>query len=318
MPRPTWSGTLTFGLVSVPVRLYTATENRDVRFHNFQRGTGERIRHKRVAEGTGEEVAYDDIVKGYEVRPGEHVVVEPDELEAIEPGRSRAIEIEDFVELEDVDPVYFQRTYHVMPSEEGAARPYHLLRTALQEAGRVGIARFVMRGKQHLAAVRVRDDVIALETMYFPDEVRDTGDLREQAWLRDIELNDRELGAARQLIDTLTTDWDPESYHDTYRERVLELLERKAEGEEVVHEQPEEQGAKVVDLMAALERSIEDARGGRQRNDGAEQEQADESGDDRLADMTRDELYERAQRNDIAGRSKMTKQELIGALREAS
>lgn len=327
MPRPIWSGTLSFGLVSVPVRLYTATENRDVRFHNFQKGTGERVRHKRVAEGSGDEVAYEDIVKGYEVRPGEHVMVEPEELEAVEPGRSRSIEIEDFVDLGDVDPVHFRRTYHVMPSDEGAARPYTLLRTALDDADRVGVARFVMRGKQHLAAVRVMGDVLALETMYFPDEVRDPAQLKERSWTEGIEVNDRELEAAHQLIDSLTTEWDPTNYHDTYRERVLELLERKAEGESVVREQPEEPGGEVVDLMAALERSIEEARHGRRaRTDGhSAGDRADGrrpassgAGGNGFASMTRDELYEEAQRRDISGRSKMSKDELIGALQEAS
>ena len=313
MPRPLWTGTISFGLVSLPVKLYTATQNQDVSFHNFERGTGERVRHKRVAEGSGHEVAYEDIVKGYEVRPGEHVMVEKEELESVEPGRSRAIEIEDFIELDDVDPVYFQKTYHVVPSDEGAARPYRLLAETLADAGRVGIARFVMRGKQHLAAIRPQGDGLVLETMFFPDEVRSTDELRELDAVSGVDLNQRELAAARQLVDSLTTEWDPSRYHDTYREQVLELLERKAEGESIVTTTEDEPSGNVVDLMAALEASIERARGERS---GTDTPAGDRSTS--LGDMTREELYEEAQRRDIGGRSKMSKDELIEALQEAS
>ena len=321
MPRPLWTGTISFGLVSLPVKLYTATENQDIRFHNLERSSGERVRHKRVAEQSGHEVAYEDIVKGYEVRPGEHVLVEKEELEAVEPGRSRSIEIEDFIELDDVDPVYFQKTYHVVPADEGGARPYALLATTLSDAGRVGIARFVMRGKQHLAAIRPQGDVLVLETMFFPDEVRSTDALSELQAVSTVELNDRERNAARQLVDSLTTEWEPERYHDTYREQVLELLERKAEGESIVTDTSEEPSSNVVDLMSALEASIERARGERAGGERSGADGADGSAsspDGRLREMTREELYEEAQRRDIGGRSKMSKDELIDALQEAS
>ena len=322
MARPIWTGTVSFGLVTLPVKLYSATESQTIRFHNFERGTGERVRHKRVAEESGHDVAYEDIVKGYEVRPGEHVMVEKEELESVEPGRSRAIEIEDFIDLEEVDPVYFQRTYHMVPADEGAARPYGLLVRTLTEAGRVGIARFVMRGNQHLAAIRSQGDALVLETMYFPDEVRSAQDLEEMAAVETAEVSDREIAAARQLVDSLTSEWDPSRYEDTYRQRVLELLEAKAEGEAVVTRKDEEPSANVVDLMSALEASIERARGERtassngRSGDTASADGA--GGPDRLRDMTREELYEEAQRRDIGGRSKMSKDELIDALQEAS
>lgn len=315
MPRPIWTGSISFGLVNLPVKLYTAARDEDIRFHHFQRGTGERIRHKRVAEGSGEEVDYDDIVKGYEVNPGEHVVVEKEELESVEPGRTRAIEIEDFVGLAAVDPVYFQKTYHLVPADDTAARPYELLRRALLDADKVGIARFVMRGKQHLVALRNLGDVLALETMYFADEVRDPSRLPEVDGLAAIEVRDRELEMAQQLIDSLTTDWDPGRYEDTYRERVLELLERKAKGESVVTTAAEEPSSNVVDLMAALEASVGEARGRRDGRDDGSQPAGERTA---LSSMTREELYEEAQRREIGGRSRMSKTELLDALQEAS
>ena len=310
--RPIWTGSISFGLVTLPVKLYAATESKTIHFHNLERDTGERVRHKRVAEQSGHEVDYDDIVKGYEIRPGEHVVVEKEELEQVEPGRTRAIEIEDFIDLADVDPVYFDKTYHLVPSDEGAARPYDLLTRTLDEVGRVGIARFVMRGTQHLAAIRSQGDALVLETMYFPDEVRSATDHPEMEAVEGAEASDREIAAARQLVDSLTSEWDPSRYHDTYRERVLELLHRKAEGESIVSEPREEPSDNVVDLMSALEASIERARGERSTPGTAA------SSGGRLRDMTREELYEEAQKRHIDGRSKMSKDELIDALGEAS
>jgi DNA end-binding protein Ku len=308
MARPIWTGSISFGLVTLPVKLYSAIEDQGVHFHNFERDTGERVRNKRVAEGSGKEVAYEDVVKGYEVEPGQYVMVEKEELESVEPGRSRAIEIEDFIELTDVDPVYFDKTYHVVPADEGAARPYALLVRTLQDVGRVGIARFVMRGKQYLGAIRTQEDGMVLETMHFPDEVRDAGDLDEMEAVSGVEVSDRELAAAKQLVDTLTSEWDPTKYEDTYRQQVLELLQRKAEGEDIVVEAREEEPSNVVDLMAALEASIERAKGGKAPSGG--------SGGDRLEQMSKEELYEEAQRRDIDGRSKMTKDQLIDALQQ--
>ncbi len=287
MPRPVWSGSISFGLVSVPVKLFTATENHSISFHQFQRGTGERIQHKRVAESSGDEVPYDDIVKGYEVSSGEHVLLEREELDAIEPGTTRAVEIEDFVDLHEVDPIFFQKTYFVAPAGDEAVRPYELLRRAMDDAERVGIAKFVMRGKQHLAAVRPTGGTLVLETMFFADEVRDRAAIDEFRRFEDVdEPSEREMKMARDLVDSLTTEWEPEAYRDTYREQVLELIERKAQGEDIVVEEDEEP-SEVIDLMAALERSVNEAKGRRRSDD--------------LSSLSKDELYDRAQERDIEG-----------------
>lgn len=302
MPRPIWKGTISFGLVAVPVKLFTATEDRDARFHELQRGSGERVRHKRVVEGSDEEVPYDDIVKGYEVSRGKHVIVEPEQLEAVEPGPARTIEVEDFIYLDAVDPLYFQTAYHLMPADEGAARPYRLLHQAMADAGRVAVGRFVMRGKQHLATIRPAGQVLVLETMFFADEVRDPTNLDEMGLLgKGSAPSDRELRAAADLIESLTTDWDPERYGDTYREQVLELVQRKAEGQDIVVEDREEERAPVIDLMEALEKSIEQTKGRQARRD--------------YDAMTMDELYEEAQRRDLSGRSKLARDDLVRALR---
>lgn len=327
MARAIWTGTVSFGLVAVPVKLYRATENRDVRFRELQRGTGERVRHKRVAESSGKELSQDDIVKGYEVQRGEYVVVEPEELEAVDPGPARTVEIEEFVDLAAIDPIQFQTTYYLAPANEGAVRPYRLLRQVMEDTGRAAIGRVVLRGKQHLATVRPLGRALAMETMFFADEVRDAEALEEMDQLDEgQEPSDRELKAATQLVESLSADWDPERYRDTYREQVLELVHRKAEGHEVVAEQAEEP-APVIDLMAALEESLEGARGGKRsgrrqrRGRDRRREQSSRQGRGRTSTwdtMSKDELYDEAQRRDIAGRSKMTRQDLIAALREAS
>lgn len=261
MPRSIWTGAISFGLVNVPVKLYSATEDKDIHFNQFQKGTGERIRYKRVAESGGDEVEYDDIVKGYEVSKGRFVMVEPEELEAVEPGKSRTIEIEDFVELDDVDPIYFEKTYYLAPSGSGADKAYALLREAMAKANKVAIGRFVMRTKQYLVALRPAGKLLFLETMYFPDEIRATKELEGE--VKGARVGDRELKVAEQLIDSLTTEWNPGRYHDTYRERVLELIDQKAKGEEVVIEKPEAPESNVVDLLAALEASLASAGKGR-------------------------------------------------------
>ena len=319
MPRSLWTGSISFGLVSVPVKLFSATEDKDIRFHQFERGTGERVRIRRVAEGTDREVAYEDIDKGYEVTKGEYVIVTPEELEAVDPGRSRSIEIEDFIELEDVDPVYFQSTYMVAPADEGAARPYRVLQEAMERSGRAAVARFVMRSKQHLAVIRPAAGRLVLETMYFADEVRSAEDISELEYLESAgEPSDRELQMAEQLLDSLTTEWEPERYEDTYRTRVMELIESKAKGEAIVTEKGEEP-APVIDLMAALEASVKRAKEGRSaaRGSGGSGSATSSAGSD-LAEMSKDELYEEAQRREIPGRSKMDKDELVAAIEKAS
>lgn len=263
MPRAIWSGSISFGLVNVPVKLHSATQQKDVHFNQFQRGTGERIRQKRVAEGTGEEVDYDDIVKGYEIAKGRYVMVEPEELESVDPETSRTIDIEDFIDFTEIDPIHFEKTYFLEPDDtQGAKRAYALLREAMASSGKVAVGRFVMRSKQYLATIRPVDEVLFLETMFFPDEVRDPKDLDNVPGK--IQLSDRERKVAKQLVESLTSDWDPDRYRDTYREAVLDLIKRKDKGEDVVVEKPKQEAAPVTDLLAALEASINEAKSRRE------------------------------------------------------
>lgn len=299
MPRATWSGSVSFGLVNVPVKLYTTVRERRVRFHQLERETGSRIRYRKVSEQSGEEVPPEDIVKGYEISPGEYVPVSQEELDAAAPEATRAVEIEDFVDLSDIDPAYFDRTYFLEPDGQGAGKPYSLLLQVMQRTGRVAIGRFVMRSRQHLAALRPVDGALALETMHFPDEMLDTGELNLPA---EADLSDRELAAAEQLVESLTTEWEPERYQDTHRERVMEIIERKAEGREVLAEPVAEERGEVVDLMSALEASLRD---GRRTRAGAASD---------LESLTKDELYDLAREADVEGRSEMSKRELIEAL----
>lgn len=233
MARAIWTGVITFGLVSVPVGLFAATEDHTVRFHQLQRGTADRIRNRRINERTGKEVDAEDIVQGFEVSEGEYVVVEPDELDRIAPGRSQTIEISDFVDLEQIEPVYFDRTYYVVPPGKEYTKVYELLRAALAEANKVGIATFVMRGKQYLTALRAEDKVLVIQTLHWADEVCDPGkELPERPSGR--AGRGKELDMALQLIDSLSSPWDPDRYHDTYQERVRELVQAKAESQEIV------------------------------------------------------------------------------------
>lgn len=259
MARPVWSGSISFGLVNIGVGLYTATEDRTVSFHQFEEGTNKRVRNKRVAEGTDREVSYDKIAKGYETDSGDHVVVTQEELESVEPETSRAMVIDDFVELTEIDPIYFQKSYYLAPRGEDQAHSYALLRKAMNEAGLAGIATLVMRNKEYLAAIRARDDVLVLNTMFFADEIRNPHDVSDDL-PGQRKVPKKQLDTALQLINQLATSWKPEQYHDTHREQVLKLIEQKAKGETVKVEEPEEPEDNVVDLMAALEQSIERAR----------------------------------------------------------
>jgi len=254
VPSAVWSGSISFGLVSVPIKLTTATRSRDVSFNQLEEGTGARIRYKRVSEQTGEEVPYDKIVKGYEVQKGRYVVVEADELKAFAPAATRMIEIEDFVDLADIDPVYFESPYYVIP-EKNATKPYRLLVEAMTSLQKVAIGRIVIRSKEHLVAIRPVDGVLCVETMRYADEVVPVEDL-EGVPGEDVEVNDRELQMARQLIEALSGEFEPEKYRDEYREQLMDLIERKAAGEEIVAEPAAEAPAKVLDLMAALEASL--------------------------------------------------------------
>ena len=255
MARAMWTGFLSFGLVNVPVGMYSATTDQTVHFNQLHKGTSHRVRYKKVDEATGEELELSDIVNGYEISSGEYVVVTKEEMKEAAPGKSDTIEISDFVGLDEIDPKFFRQTYYLAPKGKGADRAYALLRQAMRDANKVGVATVVLRDKEHLVAVRPADDVLILETMFFEDEIRDARAELETLPPADVEFQDREVDIARQLIDALTTEWDPARYQNTYRERIEELIERKREGKAIVFE-TETPKSNVVDLMAALEASI--------------------------------------------------------------
>uniref|UniRef100_UPI0031D0509C non-homologous end joining protein Ku n=1 Tax=Streptomyces hawaiiensis TaxID=67305 RepID=UPI0031D0509C len=343
MARAIWTGVITFGLVTVPVGLYSATEDHTVHFHQLQRGTADRIRNRRVNERTGKEVGTGDIVKGYEVGEGEYVLVEPDELDEIAPGRSQTIDITDFVDLEEIEPVYFDRTYYLAPRGKEYLKVYELLRAALAKSNRVGVATFVMRGKQYLTALRAEDKILVLQTLHWADEVRDPGkELPELPSGR--AGKGKELDMALQLVDSLSGGWEPSRYRDTYQEKVRELVKAKAEGQEVAAAEEAPAATNVVDLMQALQGSIDQARGGERKQPGSARRTARKpaagtskktaarkappktarasstsrreggAGKSELRQLSKAELYERATEQDLPGRSRMSRQDLIDAL----
>ena len=258
MARSIWSGFITFGLVSVPVGLYSATDEHQLDFHQFQKGSSDRIRYKRVNERTGREVDFDKIVKGHDVGGGEFVIVEPDELDEIAPGKSRSLEISTFVDLDDIDPIHFQKSYYLGPKDGDNASSYALLRDALAKTNRAGIAKFVMRGKEYLATIRAKDKVLVLETMFFADEIRDPAD--ELGDLPGKSSAGKQLSMATDLIEAMSGEWKPSEYEDTYTERVKELVVSKHKGKEVVFAEEEPQATNPTDLVAALRASVESAR----------------------------------------------------------
>jgi DNA end-binding protein Ku len=255
MPRSIWSGAISFGLVNVPVKLYSAVSRKTVRFNQLNSKTGNRIQQKRVDPETGDEVSFDDIVKGFELTKDRYVVLTPEELDALDPERTRTIDIEDFVALEEIDPVYYDHPYWLVP-DKGAAKAYGLLLEAMRDAGKVAIARVVLRSKEQLVAIRPAGSGLMMETMIFADEVVPPEEIEDLPEEKELKVTDRELKMARQLIDSLTSDWEPEQYHDEYREKVLDLIERKAQGEEIAVQPEAPKPAKVPDLMAALEASL--------------------------------------------------------------
>jgi DNA end-binding protein Ku len=258
MARAIWSGAISFGLVNIPVKLFSAVSKKTVRFHQIDAESGARVRQKRVGPD-GEEIPYEQIVKGYEIGPDRYVTISPEELDSLGPEKTRTIDIEDFVDLEEIDPIYYDHPYYLAP-DTGAAKAYQLLVDAMEDAGKVAIARVVIRSKENLVAIRPRDGVLAMETMLFADEVVPTDSLDELNSDGAVKTTERELTMARQLIDSLSSDFEPEKYHDEYRERVLDLIERKAQGETIVIEEPSKEPEKVPDLMAALEASIAAAK----------------------------------------------------------
>lgn len=331
MPRAIWTGSLSFGLVNVPVGLFSATDDKAIHFNQFQTGTPDRIRQKRVNERTGEEVDYADVVKGYDLGGGEYVLVTPKELESVEPGRSRTIEITDFVDLDAIDPIYYKSTYYLGPQGDQAARPYALLREAMAQSNKVGVATLVLRTKEHLVTIRPTESVLALETMYFADEIRDP--MTEIPGMpADVDFSGRELSTAKLLIDSMVTAWDPSIYEDEYRKRVEGLIDEKRQGKVIVTERPETQATKVVDLMEALQASVEAARShrpgahiaipGTKGKDGAKRSAtrgaADSSSRAQSSGLSKTALQSRATELGIPGRSKMTREELEAAIDGAS
>jgi len=262
MPRAIWSGSISFGLLNVPVKLYSAVSKKQISFRELRESDNSRIRHKRVAETDGEEVDYNDIVKGYEIAPEEYVVITRDELEEIDPKKTRAIEIQDFVDLDDIDPILFNQPYYLGP-DKGAERAYGLLVKAMADSRKVAVARFVLRNKEHLAALRATSGVLTMATMRFADEVVPPDEIAGELDAEEAEKpQKRELEMAKALIDSLSSDFDHDSYRDEYREQLLALIERKAKGETVsgpVSEAPTP--TKAPDLMAALEESLAAVKG---------------------------------------------------------
>ncbi|HVF77355.1 MAG TPA: Ku protein [Solirubrobacteraceae bacterium] len=270
MARSIWTGAISFGLVTVPVKMYSAVSRKSVRFHQLNKETGVRIQQKRVDPTTGDEVRYEDIVKGYELTPDQYVIIEPGELDALDPKKTKSIEIEDFVALDEIDPIYFDHPYYLAPGP-GGSKPYRLLLEAMRETGRVAIANVVIRSKQQLVAVRpMGENVLAMSTMVYPDEVVDSSTIDELGAVEEVEVNARELDIAKQLVDSLAGTFDADKYRDTYRDEVLALVERKAEGKEIaVQPRAEEDDGEVPDLMSALKASL-DAVKAREGNGGAQ------------------------------------------------
>ncbi|KAA1427724.1 Ku protein [Nocardioides antri] len=334
MARSIWSGSVSFGLVNVPVRLFSATQDHKVHFHQFQKGTSNRVRNERVNEKTGEEVAYGDVVKGAEVGDGDYVMLTQEELESVEPGRSRTIDISDFVDAAEIDPIYYQKSYYLAPADDTAKKPYALLVKAMEKAERIGVATFVMRGKQYLAAIRPYDGVLVLETMHFADEVRDPAKELDNL-PKQTKVSPKDLDMAVQLVESLTTKWKPENYRDTYTDRVKKLVNAKKNDREIVREETtEETSEKVVDLLAALQASVDQAKSHRAgnahrmdklktRKAGAEDGKKDSKQSSKSAKSAKSakaskkELYDRAQELDIPGRSSMSADELAAAIADA-
>jgi DNA end-binding protein Ku len=259
MPRSMWKGTLNFGLVSVPVKLYSAAVHRSVTFHQLHARDHARIEQRRYCSAEGEEVDYGEVVKGYELAPGRYVVVEPEEFAALEPAFTRTIDIEDFVQLEEIDAVYFDRPYFLVPNK-GGARSYRLLLEAMRETDKVAIGRIVLRSREQLVAIRPCEDALMMVTMNFGDEIQQTSSFSELEEAQ-IEVSERELEMARRLVESVTRSFDIGNYHDTYREALLELIDRKANGEQVVLEPPaKDERLQAPDLMSALEASLEEVR----------------------------------------------------------
>jgi DNA end-binding protein Ku len=264
--RPLWKGAITFGLISIPVRLYSATESKALKFHLLHGADQGRVRYKRVCSKCGKEVDWDDLVKGYEYSKDHYVIFTDEELANLDVESIRAIDVVTFVPSEQIDPIYYDKTYYVAPEESGL-KAYRLLSDAMEAEGQVGVAKVALRDKEHLATVRLKDNVFVLETMHWPDEIR-PAEFEELD--KKVQVRDPEVKMARQLIQQLSGDWEPEQFHDEYRERLQALAERKIEGEEIaVAAEPTEEPAPVVDLMDALKASVAEAKKKKKESGGA-------------------------------------------------
>jgi DNA end-binding protein Ku len=301
VPRAIWSGTVSFGLVSVPVRMFSAVAEHTLHFHYVHEPDGSRIGYEKICKTEGKPVPDTEIVKAFEVEDGEWVYLTDEDFEAAQAGGNHGIEIRDFVEAEEIDPIFFERTYYLAP-QDGAERVYALLVRAMEQTGLVGVAKLVMRERQYLAALRVSNGAIALERMHFADEIRDAGEHAPDK----VKVDKRELEMAVQLVERFRGAFEPERYEDTYRDALCDIIRAKQRGE-TVQAAPEPEKEEPADLMAALKASIEQARGGRGRRRDGE-----------LGELSKDELLDLARDADIRGRSQMTKDELVAALEEAA
>ena len=255
--RPIWKGAISFGLISIPIRLYSAVENKSLKFHLLHDEDGGRIKYKRECSKCGKEVTWDDIVKGYEYSKDHYVQFSDEELDALDVDSIKAIDVVSFVPLEHIDPIYFDKTYYLIPEGSGI-KAYRLLAEALEAEGQVGVAKIALRDKEHLSTIRLKDDVFVLETMHWPDEIRQA---EFEELDKKVEVRDQEVKMARQLIQQLADDFKPGEFEDEYRNRLQELAEKKVEGEEItVAAEPEEEAAPVVDIMEALKASVSEAK----------------------------------------------------------
>jgi DNA end-binding protein Ku len=270
MARPVWNGTISFGLVAIPVKLYHAVRKQSVSFNQLDDRTMARIKYKKVSALDGEEVPDDHIVKGYEVAKDRYVVVDPDDLEPFIPAATKTVELEEFVDLEEIDPIYYDSAYYVAPGTN--PKPYVLLATAMEEAGKVAIGRFVMRNKQFTAAIRAEDGRLIMSTLAYADEMVDPAQIEELQGLDDVDVSKKEIAMAESLVDSLTSAFEPEKYRDEYRQQVVDLIQLKADGQEFEVPETIAEKPKVVDLMAALEASVAKAKEARGRHPSSKDE----------------------------------------------
>jgi DNA end-binding protein Ku len=273
MPRPVWTGTISFGLVAIPVKLFHAVRKQNVSFNQLDERDRQRIRYRKVNASTGESVPDEHIVKGYEVSKDQYVLVDPDELEPFLPAATKSIDLEEFVDLDEIDPVYFDTAYHVAPDTN--PKPYVLLARAMEASGKVAIGRFVLRNRQYTAAIRAEDGRLVMSSLAYADEVVDPASIDELEGLDEVEVNDKEVAMAESLVESLSAPFEPDKYHDEYREQVLDLIEMKRAGQEFTVPDVEAEKPKVVDIMAALEASVAAAKEARSRHPAAGEQHAE-------------------------------------------